>query len=221
VSTESDRGISLGVHHLVRLQFGVGVDARSRVEELDGDDVWIAAPTDGAYLLHRHGEDDLALEWMAPRGRVTQAVKVVGIESGHIETWRLRKVGEPRVEQLREFVRVETAIPISATLLKSDDGAGQNQVFKGTTIDISEGGVRCMLATKDAGVSSLQPDAEVVVHLTLEGRPLDIPAKVLRGLQGLHGKSEVVFVFAASQYGDDIRRFVFATQIRARAASRS
>jgi hypothetical protein len=218
---EQTRSNTLSVHDLVRLRFDVGVDARSRVEGVEGDVVWVAAPSEGATLLHRYGKETLALQWMAPRGRYTQPVQFLGTEGGHIETWRLQKVGEPTIEQLREFVRVEATLPIVASVPQSGEESVESVVVSGTTIDISEGGVRCMLATQGLAPELLQPETEVLVHLDLEGREVELAGKVLRRVQALHGRSEVVFMFHPSHHADELRRFVFATQVRARAASRA
>jgi hypothetical protein len=209
-----NRAGDLEVHDLVWLRFNDDVEARSRVEDVEGDSVWVAIPDEGAFLLHHFTSGEFALQWMAPRGRITQPVRYCGTEQLGVETWRMQKVGEPTVEQLREFVRVEAAIPIKATV-RGEESA-EPTTLTGITIDISEGGVRCMLTTDD-----LPPEADATVHLNLEGRALDIPARVLRSVQGLHGRSEVVFTFGPSPHADDVRRFVFATQVRARAASRA
>jgi hypothetical protein len=210
----SIRTSHLAVHDLVRTCFAEGVDEPSRVEDVEDDIVWVAVPTDGSMLLHRHGEDSLAIQWIAPRGRFTQPVRFLGAEMRSIPTWRLQMVGEPTIEQLREFVRVDAAVPISTTTVPEE--GGEPVTISGTTVDLSEGGVRCMLVTP-----GLTADSEVVVHLSLGTHDIDVPARVLRSVRGLHGRSEVVFVFERSNHADELRRFVFAQQVRARAASRA
>lgn len=204
----------LDVHDLVRICFADTVEEPSRVEDVDGDVVWVAVPTAGTVLLNRHGEDSLALQWIAPRGRFTQPVRYLGPEIRSIPTWRLERVGEPTIEQLREFVRVDAAIPVNV-VVPGQDG-GEAVTLTGLTVDISEGGVRCMLTTP-----GIPADTEVMAHLSLGTEDVAIPGRVLRSVRGLAGRSEVVLVFLSNSHSDAVRRFVFAQQVKARAASRA
>jgi hypothetical protein len=229
---ESLRGDALpGVNQLIRLTVGSGSDpdaepvardAPSRVE-----DVTVApgpsrrSPT--SRILHvatpRYRGDVeeprigtwCQVSWLTPIGifeldAVYDGRDMVGPA---VKAWRLITSGRTRRVQRRRFVRV----PWTAPILIRVDGT----TFPGQCTDLGEGGVRCLLP-----LPQLEVDTEVEALFSGEEGQLVLPAKILRSEEVTMGngkKAQLVLVFAdPDQVGDQVRRLVFAEQLRLRRA---
>lgn len=183
---------------------GDAVELPSRIEDLDDTTLVVAIPPHGPRALSDSGTDEVDLHWVSIRGRYQQPAVVVETIKDPILQWRLEPYGEPQLMQRREYVRLATVLPLRVQ--------HRELVADGTTIDISEGGCRCLVDYSD-----MEPGSEVMVYVEIEGRQLAIPGQVMRTVRALHARTEVVVVFHhPAQHGDLIRRFVFKMQVRMR-----
>ncbi len=136
-----------------------------------------------------------------------------------LRTWRVEVTGDPVRLQRREFFRCECSLPITAV---GPDRAGGRATATGFTLDLGEGGTRCVL--KGPALRSGGP-VQVSIELT-PGNLLVLDGDVLRaaprGASALSGAVaprpvETVVEFRdAERHGDAVRRAIFAEQLRQR-----
>jgi c-di-GMP-binding flagellar brake protein YcgR len=141
--------------------------------------------------------------------------------------WRVEVTGCARRAQRRRFVRVSWSSPMRLDVVPVVRFAGghpdgtpddENQdTVHGTTLDLSEGGIRCVLPPPPLRLG--QP---VRVHLTVEEQALVVDATVVRvkvasATPGAHPVCETGISFTEpDEYGDLLRRVVFSEQLRLR-----
>jgi hypothetical protein len=181
-----------------------GLEQPTRVEGYDGADLLVAPVSlDGA-----QSRDRLVLRWSTSTGAAELPLALVAREDGAVPVWRLRPVGEPRVEQRRAYVRAAALLPVQVT--------GSLGGHRGRIVDLSEGGARCV---------HVQPAVALVrehvgLAFDVDGVRLDLQGEVLRTtlLEDELVEFAVRFV-DASHVADRLRRHVFACQLRARAVA--
>lgn len=180
-----------------------------------------------------------ALVWATQRGVVELPTRYAGtrtLDRG-LRVWTLDVAGPAVRLQRRAFVRVPVSVPVVVRTRRLDavpaaeaeaapcgeDGAEAPvipETLQGRTLDVSEGGLRCLLP-----VPALPADLPVDVAFTLDGDLFDLRAEIVRALppradgRGDTGMVETAIRFVApGQRGDDLRRVVFAEQVRLRRA---
>jgi hypothetical protein len=136
-----------------------------------------------------------------------------------LRTWRVEVTGNTVRLQRREFFRCECSLPVTA---EGIDRAGSRAGATGFTLDLGEGGTRCVL--KGPTLKSGGP-VRVSIELTA-GNLLVLDGSVLRaaprGASTLSGTCEprpvetVVEFQDAERYGDVVRKAIFAEQLRQR-----
>jgi hypothetical protein len=184
----------------------------SRVEERDGSELIIAAPTtprDG--LLLAQPGDAVRLQWtLSDRGLGTTEGTVVVSRLNPLPVWRVQCV-EPVLHQRREYAR----LPILLTVILGSGERGQEL----TTVDLSEGGMRCLTpASMRLNMGDL-----IEAEVDFEGPPIRIVAEVVRILEsGELGTVDVGlrFLDLPEREAERIRRFIFQQQAKQRAMER-
>jgi hypothetical protein len=107
----------------------------SRIEDIDGDTLIVAAPPGANAALLASGERDVELSWVTPRGRHEQLCALLEhINNGGLKQWRLRPTGTAKLIQRRRYVRVPAALAVLLVM--------PGEVLTATTVDVSEGGFR-------------------------------------------------------------------------------
>jgi hypothetical protein len=185
----------------------------SRVEGRDGHELVIAAPTtprDG--LLLAQPGDSLRLQWtLADRGLGTTEGTVVASRLNPLPVWRVQCV-EPELHQRREYAR----LPITLTVILGSGERGQEL----SSIDLSEGGMRCLTpASMRLNLGDL-----IEAEVDFEGPPIRIVAEVVRIIEtGELGMLDIGlrFLDLPERDGERIRKFIFQQQARQRAMERS
>jgi hypothetical protein len=149
------------------------------------------------------------LTWTLPDGVVELPVAydsstVWNAEPTVLRLWWLAVTGEPVRIQRREYFRCPIALPV--TLVPG---------LTGRTTDLGEGGLRCLLVG-----DPLEAGASVESRLELPGgSTLTVAGTVLRSDQALRAPDHadtVVRFDDPEAAGDEVRRVIFAEQLRLR-----
>ena len=184
-----------------------GVSLPSVVEDVLESDLVLAGPlhlVDGQMPAK---EDRLLVLWEDANGPHQLPCEMGSVLPRELPQWQVRPVGNARTEQRRSHVRVHADSP--ATLIRD------RQAYAVTLVDLSEGGMRAVLADADTvvGVGDL-----VSVILTFEKIEHDMRARVVR-VQVEPQQPRVIaasFLDLTLTQSDELRRHVFAEQTRAR-----
>jgi PilZ domain/TOBE domain len=189
-----------GPHSTVTLTTAGGVAVRARVElALDGlvtVRVSAAAPSPAA------AGDAVTLRWPAgPRGRYTVGGTVRQAAGTRLA---VSLTGEPRIEQVRRFVRGGGGEKIWA---RPTDSA---EAVSGFVQDLGEQGLRARFDGRQA-----QPGQNVVLLIELDDESVEVTATVLD--TRVEDEVEVVFAFQPGEpQAQAIRRHVLRRQVIAR-----
>jgi PilZ domain len=155
--------------------------------------------------------DHLEVVWRAADELCALPVVLVAVEVGERPRWRLRRAGVLRRGQRREAVRAPLTIPVRI--------GPESAQIDGTSVDVSEGGLRCILekdrpADPDGSVDPVPPRVGDVVRVTALFPDFTITsaAEVTR----LHGRDDprielsLRFIGLTENQQDLVRRRVFA-----------
>ena len=186
----------------------------SRIEEASDDRLVVTQP---AALPDGHPYEpgvEFAVSWPNERGLTVVPVRLAAarVEVG-MPLWYLEITGEPWVEQRREFVRTPISGAVRLTFT-----ASRSATFIAPLLDLSEAGLRCSMAAADA-VKHSDPNAPLRLQLDLDGERFDLTGTLARRQQNAMRVDlvDLVAIFDKPvQRADDLRRIVFAEQLRAR-----
>jgi c-di-GMP-binding flagellar brake protein YcgR len=181
----------------------------SRIEDIDGDTLIVAAPPGANAALLASGERDVELSWVTPRGRHEQLCALLEhINNGGLKQWRLRPTGTAKLIQRRRYVRVPAALAVLLVM--------PGEVLTATTVDVSEGGFRVRMPKCE-----IAAETPVGIQVNMGDSQLELRGIVLRTMEAEHRQTEAVLSFEPTdKESDAIRRFVFQMQLRARAMVR-
>lgn len=189
-----------------------GAEHPTRVEDLtDGDVISVGTP-----IAPHSNEVDVEiankgcfLGWVTSSTAMECAVEVTGTTTEPVPMWSLHPIEAPTPTQRRSYVRFSINLPIELHLLQS--GAATHA----TTLDISEGGVRCTVDKWAADPSTrafrLSFELDGTEH-ELTGQvawwgPLDAMERREVGIR---------FIDPPQPSSDAIRKWVFAAQLEER-----
>lgn len=203
------------INDRVELATGCHPDALAGwVEDLDDETLSLAAPFDASGpvpvpVMPAPGSP-ATLRWAHPRGVNELAVEVLETALRPTPRWRVRPVEDVNHVQRRGHVRAPVLIGVT---FHAPDGTTE-----ATTVDLSEGGLRCLLRRRLA----LTAGEELDVALHLDPSPLRARLQVLRTHPAHDPFLEVTgrFVGLARGDADRIRKRVFAEQLQQRARER-
>jgi hypothetical protein len=204
----------------------------SWVEEVRDDELILSVPQDRSQRQVRLDIGErLELIWRGPEELRSLPVELVDAQGAAGPRWRLRAVGPAGRGQRRAAVRAPLVVPVLAS--------SAAQSLAGRTLDLSEGGLRCVFepsggddAEGHAGAADAQPsgnavpdDAQVGTQGVLKpGHVVDLT--IGEGNEEIRARGEVVrrhsrsdnlqevsirFIGLPEHVGDAIRRRVFAT----------
>ena len=112
----------------------------SVVEEADDAELVVAVGQDGSGTRVRLDVGEkLQLVWRGPHTLHEIPVELLGVRAGAEPSWRLRVLGPATTVQRRDAVRAPMRLQVVA------DRGGEPQ--PGWTVDLSEGGLRCLFTT--------------------------------------------------------------------------
>jgi hypothetical protein len=213
-----------GVNVLVRLaRRPGGAELASRVEDVTVSPVpgpggratryLVAAPQYPGDLVEPDPDEEWLLSWVTERARWEVPVRRADAPGRTPRSWWVTPAGPVRRQQRRRFYRAACSTGVTLELLAAPWG-----VVPGRTVDVSEGGVRCLLP-----VVGVEPGTRVLVRLDLDGVDELLEGVVLRTRRP--GRSArvagwwrelAVALDDPERHGDAIRRVVVRMQLRAR-----
>jgi hypothetical protein len=115
-----------------------GVNYRSRLEEVDGTTLSLAAPLETTGPDVPRPGQQLDVFWALSRARVIVPCRLIEVVESAPYRWILESIGPPRRSNRREYVRGGGGGPVRLA-------AGEDESVVGRLLDISEGGLRCWL----------------------------------------------------------------------------
>lgn len=198
----------------------IAVDVPSRVEDVRPGKggskpvptlIYIAVPNYGGDVEVPEPGTAFSIGWLTPNGVFELPAAFHGRESvgPTVRAWRLGVSGPALRAQRRRFVRVPWTAPLTVQV-------GERTV-SGRTIDLSEGGVRCLLPPP-----ALTRSTPVRVTLTYPDRTMILDAEVIRVQARVTPKGPLIETglefLDPDTYGDALRRLVFGEQLRVRRA---
>lgn len=200
----------------------------SFVERVDNGELVISAGEDRQKRPVRlDAGEPLEVMWRGPDEMRTVPAELVAVETGELTTWRVRLVGPAARGQRRAAVRAPMDFRVT---LK--EGV---QTLGGVTVDLSEGGMRCVLddapSAADTGTASLpapgdaQTEADATPDTLLTVGSIHEVTVFFDGGEYVTAKGEVVrhfpredqreeasirFIGLPEKMGDLVRARVFA-----------
>lgn len=179
---------------------GRGISVTARVEVVH-EGVISVRPSVGEFVEHVVVKVGDAVEvfWKIENGQRAVPAEVIAVEQGAVVRWRLRTTGPAESSQRRKAVRGRVAVPVEA-------GYGAYEL-KGTTIDLSEDGLRAEFEGLGA-----PPEAGSKLNLVvaLDDGPFKTSAEVVRNqARGPRWVMSIQFLNIQERDQDRIRRRVF------------
>ena len=166
--------------------------------------------------------------WMSERGPCELAAAFEAVAPGpDAPAWRVRVTGPTLLAQRRSYYRLPLTVPVTVALPVTDPRLVARPTLaelRGFTADVSEGGVRCLLAVQLPATSSPR-GWQVGVAIELPDSKLALPGSVVRAIPGevrpAAGRSgfsaaEMAIRWDPDEHGDLIRRALFDEQLRQR-----
>jgi c-di-GMP-binding flagellar brake protein YcgR len=179
---------------------GRGISVSSRVEVVQNEFISVR-PSVGEFVeqvVVKVG-DVVEIFWKTEDAQRAMPAEVTDVEQGAIIRWRMRATGPAEASQRRKAVRGRVNVPVTAEYGSVD--------LKGTTIDLSEAGLRAefegMGAPPEAG-------AKLKLSVQLEDGGIKTAAEVVRTqARGAHWVISIRFVNMQERDQDHVRRRVF------------
>jgi c-di-GMP-binding flagellar brake protein YcgR len=203
------------INALVSVAFADLPPSPSRVEDLPEDHVVVAAPSFAAAHAAPAPGEPVQVSWNIPRALMVLPTEFVRAARDGAPLWWLRVTGPAAREQRREFVRVAVHAP--ARLDLSEEGTRSSMSV--TIQEISEGGARVALGSSEAPSTGLPQGSSVVLRFALGDRLVAVPASIRRShaAPGQDFTETVSVEFTQPvRVADELRRWVFAQQLRER-----
>ena len=182
----------------------------TRVEELDGPILTIAAPLGRGDLEVPAPGTELQVIWTASRTRYMWQVEMLSRTKGRLNRWHLRGLGDPQRHNRRQYVRGEASGPVT---LVTTGRQTQAKEFTGYLIDVCEGGARCRLRRVETNVGEA-----VALRLSLDRKIVQINGMVLlvRAAEDGRNHDVVVTYDLKEREAQLVRRYVLQWEITER-----
>jgi hypothetical protein len=190
-------------------------DIETSGQQDDRTQMVIAAPDTSFLPVMPDPSAEHTLLWTTASGQMELPVRLTGRERlDYGPVWRVLVRGPARRVQRRQYCRAPLRLPVVIELLSAEGEVAA--VLQGVTVDLSEGGAFCSVAPDSPPYTG----NGVVITLTLGERTMRLPAVVVRQIPS-EGRKPPRWGLGLrfddpDEYGDVIRREVFAGQLRAR-----
>jgi hypothetical protein len=183
-----------------------GVNYRSRLESIDGETLSVAAPLETSGPEAPRAGQLVEVFWAQPRARIVLPCKLVEIAESPYR-WVLEPIAAPLVSNRREFVRGGGGPSVEL----ADD---EDQRFNGKLLDISEGGLRCWVASP----ASVKVGDKLQASVTLGAGDVAVEGAVhtVRDADEEPGHHVILTFRTPEQIARVIRQHVYAWEITER-----
>lgn len=181
---------------------------RSRLEEVDGTQITVAAPLETTDRITIQPGQRLDLFWAQPRARAVLPCQLVSTGDGTSLRWVLQAVGAPATSNRRQFVRGGGGGALHL-LAAEDQGPLGAQL-----LDISEGGLRCW--TEHAVQAAVNDRIQAAVKLHGGEVEIDGVVHAVRDAWDMPGYNLVMRFRAEESLAQTIRQHIFASEIAER-----
>ena len=203
------------IHQLVTLRDDLGQEFASRVEDADDGALTVARPLDLPVEHRLQVGAEVFTTWLLPTGIEVRPGRLTGVrKEGLVSLWDIELTEPGWREQRRSFVRA--AVPGKVTLQwKSDEDV--QRVARGLLLDLSEAGLRCTTSSEELGDEG-RPRLPLRLTVETSEQKFELDGEILRvGPAREAGLWQVVALFTEpGKAADDLRRIVFAQQLRDR-----
>jgi len=199
------------LNHPVVIRTADGREHSSRSEGVEDGALVLATP----FGLTADPEAWLGTEvvacWTAASGLCELTVTIAGSGlSGPVRVWHTRP-STPSTRTRHYNRRAHVRVPVQGLVTVEHDGSSH----RGTMLDASEAGLRCKLER-----SKIPDEAEVTASFVVGDRPFELPGMVYRILEKDRGAELAIALDADPRDADELRRAVFAEQIKQRQRQR-
>ena len=179
---------------------GRGVSVSARVEVVQNEFISVR-PSVGEFVdqvVVKVG-DAVEVFWKTEDAQRALPAEVTDVEQGAIIRWRMRATGPAEISQRRKAVRGRVTVPVTAEYGSID--------LKGTTVDLSEAGLRAEFEGMGAPPES---GAKMDLSFQLEDGGITTKAEVVRTqARGARWVMSIRFVNIQEKDQDRVRRRVF------------
>jgi c-di-GMP-binding flagellar brake protein YcgR len=176
----------------------------------EGGEILVGVPAHRGYEVRVERGTVVEVQTTQADGLRVFACAVLGRQVEPSPALRLGWPASVRRVQRRETVRVAVMVPVEVRFADAD---GEPRALPGSTMDLSEGGMRCALA------EPVEPGTEMEVRVLLPGTaPVECTGQVIRGGENEAAAAErrwwaaVAFTGASPAARRELTRFVFDTQ---------
>ncbi|PSO46836.1 MAG: hypothetical protein BRC32_06045 [Actinobacteria bacterium QS_8_72_14] len=178
---------------------------RSRVEEVNDDELVIAAPVEAATVAPLPLGGEAELSWSSDRGLHRLSVQLRQ-RLARSQRWRVGVVAPPERDQRRFGYRVPVMSSLDVRL-----GGIWHRV---SLVDLSDGGLRCLVSPE----ADVDEHAPCRVRLDLMRDGLEVDGVVVRVREGVDAMLDVgvQFVDVAPAVADELRRYLLDTHLQLR-----
>ncbi|NLT55911.1 MAG: PilZ domain-containing protein [Actinomycetales bacterium] len=167
-----------------------------------------------------------SLTWPTERGLMELPVAYLGEQyiRNSVEVWRVEVVGPAVRTERRKFFRVTMTLPVRVEVLPGGIGIGAispstDVTLEGHTVDLSEGGLRCVLPGPELPIGGLLTVWVEVERVQMELRASVVWSGAVEGRDESMCETALRFV-DPERFADAMRRIVYAEQMRARRLER-
>lgn len=199
------------LNHPVILRNSEGIEYTSRSEGVEDGALLLATPFDLTAESQIWEGTEITVCWTSSSGLCELQVTIAGSGiSGPVRVWHTRP-STPATRTRHINRRAHVRVPLKSQITVEHDGVSH----QGVMLDASEAGLRCRLKRVDL------PDAgKVTASFTVDEEHFALPGIVYR-ITAVEGGSEVVVALdAGDREATDLRRALFAEQIKQRQRQR-
>jgi hypothetical protein len=181
---------------------------RSRLEGVEDEVLRVAAPLETTGPEVPQAGQAIEVFWAQPRTRVILPCLLVEITDSAPYQWRLQPTGVPQPGNRREFVRGGGGPEVQL------GAEPEEQMLDGRLLDISEGGLRCLLPMR----GKFEVGDTISASLRLETADVEVTGSVYRLREAFRTPGwEMVVIFRPDEKTAQlIRQYVYAWEIAER-----
>jgi c-di-GMP-binding flagellar brake protein YcgR len=110
--------------------------------------------------------------WVGARGLRSLPVELLGVQKEIVPLWHFRRVGPEVAAQRRTSVRADLKVPVEVTR--------GGLVLRGTTLDLSEGGVQCAVQATSPVPPQLGDEVSIAMSLDEGADPFRARGAIIR-----------------------------------------